>query len=67
MQRRLFNSLYRSFSSTSENVAAKTATRHKVIKTKDNRPIIQSRRLINAEHEKKAASMGLDFRIVSAR
>lgn len=38
----------------------------KVIKVGDKREIILKRREINAAHEVKAASMGLDFRIVSA-
>jgi hypothetical protein len=35
--------------------------------TRDNRKIIQDRRKINEEHEKKAAEMGLGWRVVASR
>ena len=53
----------RSFSEVAENVGGRT---RKVIRTKDNRPIVQSRRSINEELDSKAAASGLGWRICAA-
>ena len=62
MYNRINPLLTRSFS----NVTKTTKPRRKVIKVGDNRPIIMKHREINANHEKKALEMGLEFRIMSS-
>lgn len=61
MYNRISHLLTRSFSA-----ASKTKPKRKVIKVGENRPIIMKRREINAQHEKKASEMGLEFRILGA-